>query len=125
MIVSTIFGIKVDIVKTSYPVLFPVLQYESIRLQDIRDIAPMKLKAIVQRGSKKDFYDIYFLLNHLSLENMISLFRQKFQIYDDFVVLKSLTYFEDAENEPDPILLQEKLNWEKIKAIIKDEVCKL
>lgn len=55
MIISYINGIKVDFVKMSYPILFPSLTVEGVRMLEIRDIAPMKLKAVVQRGSKKDF----------------------------------------------------------------------
>jgi len=58
MLITYINEIKVDFVKMSYPILFPTLHIEGVRMLDIQDIAPMKLKAIVQRGSKKDFFDI-------------------------------------------------------------------
>ena len=73
MLITTINGIKVDFVKMAYPILFSALQIEGVRMLDRRDIAPMKLKAVVQRGSKKDFYDIYFLLDFFSLAEIISL----------------------------------------------------
>lgn len=58
MLITTLEGIKVDFIKMGYPILFPAQTTEGIRMLDLRDIAPMKLKAIAQRGSKKDFFDI-------------------------------------------------------------------
>ena len=66
MLITNINAIKVDFVKMSYPVLFPPIVKEGVRMLEIRVIAPMKLKAVTQRGSKKDFYDIYYLLESLS-----------------------------------------------------------
>ena len=58
MLITNIEGIKVDFVKMGYPILFSTLLVEGIRMLDIRDIAAMKLKAVAQRGSKKDFFEI-------------------------------------------------------------------
>ncbi|MBX9785535.1 MAG: nucleotidyl transferase AbiEii/AbiGii toxin family protein [Chitinophagaceae bacterium] len=125
MIITNIEGIKVDFVKMGYPLLFPALSVEGVRMLDIRDIAPMKLKAIAQRGSKKDFLDIYFLLQHLPLETMISLFQQKFKMYEIFHIIKSLTYFEDAEQFADPDVFDKSVSWEKVKTLIQESVKKL
>jgi predicted nucleotidyltransferase component of viral defense system len=115
MVISTINDIKVDFVKMSYPILFPSILNEQVRMLDIRDIAAMKLKAVTQRGSKKDFYDIYFLLQIMSLDEIIQLFKEKFKQYEVFHVIKSLTYFEDAENNADPVIFDKKITWQKVK----------
>lgn len=125
MIVSSIDGVKVDFVKMGYPILFPPLVIEGVRMLDIKDIAPMKLKAIAQRGSKKDFFDIYFLLQQLSLDEMLHLFQQKFSMYEVFHIIKSLTYFEDAEHSPNPVLFDPSITWPKVKATIEKGVSKL
>ncbi len=122
MLITTINGIKVDFVKMAYPILFSALQIEGVRMLDRRDIAPMKLKAVVQRGSKKDFYDIYFLLDFFSLAEIISLFQQKFQQYEIFHVIKSLTYFEDAEAYADPVVFDKTITWQKVKLHIQQVV---
>jgi hypothetical protein len=44
----------------------------------------MKLKAIAQRGSKKDFFDVPLLLDYFPPETMISLFQQKFKMHKVF-----------------------------------------
>jgi hypothetical protein len=82
----------------------------------------MKLKAIAQRGSKKDFYDIYFLSKILSLEEMQTIFKTKFAQFEVFHIVKSLTYFEDAENFADPIVFDKKVSWTKVKKSISDQV---
>lgn len=125
MIVSNIDGVKVDFVKMGYPILFPPLVIEGVRMLDIKDIAPMKLKAIAQRGSKKDFFDIYFLLQQLSLDEMLHLFQQKFSMYEVFHIIKSLTFFEDAEHSPNPVLFDQSITWPMVKATIEKGVSKL
>lgn len=125
MIITNIEGIKVDFVKMGYPILFPALSGEGVQMLDIRDIAAMKLKAIAQRGSKKDFFDIYFLLEHLSLETMLDLFQQKFKLYEIFHIIKSLTYFEDAESFADPVVFDKSVSWQKVKTLIQESVKKL
>ena len=77
----------------------------------------MKLAAVTGRGTKKDYIDIYFLFDEFSLEEMLRFYRQKFPDGSEFMVLKSLVYFEDAEQENLPVMLRE-VNWESVKAKI-------
>ncbi|MBX2927689.1 MAG: nucleotidyl transferase AbiEii/AbiGii toxin family protein [Saprospiraceae bacterium] len=125
MIISYVNEIKVDFVKMSYPILFPTILDEGVRMLDIRDIAPMKLKAITQRGSKKDFYDIYFLLRTFTLDEMLRLFTEKFKQQEVFHVVKSLTYFEDAEQYADPLLFEKNITWSDVKSEVINAVKKL
>jgi len=125
MLITNINQVKVDFVKMSYPILFPVAETVGIRMLDIRDIAPMKLKAIAQRGSKKDFYDIFFLLEHLSLGEMLALFRDKFRQQEVFHIVKSLTYFDDAENYAAPLVFDQSVTWNRVKDKILLAVCGL
>lgn len=113
MLLTYIEGIKVDFVKMGYPILFPPIELEGVRMLDIRDISAMKLKAIAQRGSKKDFYDIYYLSEIHSLADMLSVFKAKFKMFEIFHIVKSLTYFEDAESFADPVVFDKKISWEK------------
>ena len=69
-LVCTIEGIKVDFIHFRYPFIRPVRVEDGLRLLTIEDIAPMKLDAIAGRGSKKDFYDMFFLLQNLTMEKM-------------------------------------------------------
>ncbi len=113
--------VKIDLIRYAYPLIKPVAEIDGIRLLEIEDIIPMKLSAVAARGSKKDFYDIYFLLKHYTLEEMFEFFDQKFENMNKFHIIKSLTYFEDAETETDPVTIN-KITWKEVKHAILREV---
>lgn len=118
---NTNIFIKVDIIKYSYKLISPPIISDGIRLLSKEDIIPMKLAAVSNRGSKKDFYDIYFLLQEYTLKEMLSFFEKKFSNYNHFYVIKSLTYFDDAEKDLNPKMLK-KCTWEEIKQLISSKV---
>lgn len=89
-----------------------------------KDIAAMKLNAIAGRGSKKDFIDLYFLLNEFSLDEILSFYEKKYLDGSIFMVQKSLTYFEDANPQLQPKMFLN-FNWETCKQKIIEEVLKL
>jgi len=110
-------GIKVDLVNYHYPWLEETIIEDKIRLADKKDIAAMKLAAITGRGLKKDFIDIHFLLQFFTLSEMVEFYRNKYSDASEILVLKSLSYFEDADAEEDPRMF-ENLDWNYIKKII-------
>lgn len=87
---------------------------EAVRLISLEDIIPMKLQAISNRFSKKDFWDIELLLENFSLNKMIDIFKMKFPPVDPGFIIHSLTDFEHADTEEDPVSLTTK-TWEEIK----------
>lgn len=109
--------VKIDFVNYPYPWIDSYILENGIRLARKTDIAAMKLAAITGRGTKKDFIDIFSLLNYYSLEQMFEFYHKKFHDGSEFMVLKSLTYFEDAEIEELPVLLHT-MNWDEIKSTI-------
>ena len=118
-------NIKVDFVNYShYPWIDGVVAEDGLRLASPKDIAAMKIGAIEGRGSKKDFFDLYFLLQHYTLEEILGFYLQKYPQYSMFRVRMSLIYFEDAENQDDPKLF-EKVDWETVKATIAEAVRKV
>ena len=121
VLILSVNGIKVDFVNYKYPLLEEITIVENIRLASDKDIAAMKLNAIAGRGSRKDFIDLHFLLQKYSLKEMISFYNTKYADGSEFMVLKSLTYFEDAESEEIPILFQ-KLDWNEIKFSIQKAI---
>lgn len=110
-------GIKVDFVNYSYPWLTEPVNEKNIRLAGKKDIAAMKLAAITGRGAKKDFVDLYFLLKEYSLGDMIQFYEEKYSDGSVFMVLKSLVYFDDAENEIMPEMIMP-VSWDEIKKTI-------
>ena len=114
-------GVKVDFVNYNYPWLNEPLIEEGIKLASIEDIAAMKINAIINRGTKKDFIDIDFLLERYSLVQILELYQQKYGVKDYQMALRSLSYFEDAENETMPRMLVKK-DWKTIKSDIIEKI---
>lgn len=114
-------GIKTDIISFSYDWLEDTLMSDGIRLAGKKDIAAMKLAAVTGRGTRKDFIDIWFLLKEFSLKQMIHFYSTKYPDGAEFLVLKSLGYFGDAEKDPMPDMLDD-VTWDKIKTGIKDSL---
>jgi len=117
-------GIKVDFVEYTYPWLKDVLEYDNLKLALVEDIAAMKLAAITNRGTKKDFVDLFFLLDYFSIDQMFELYTRKYSDALVLPVLKSLTWFEDADDEPMPIMLKP-CDWNNVKKTIIKAVSKL
>jgi hypothetical protein len=109
--------IKVDLVNYPYPWIDEEVNEDGLRLAGKKDIAAMKLSAITGRGSKKDFIDLYFLLKEFSLKEMLQFYSQKYHDGSEFLVLKSLTYFADAEKDEIPKMFK-KVFWSEIKDAI-------
>ena len=124
ILITKINEVKVDFVNYKYPLLSECLFIENIRMLSVKDIAGMKLNAIAGRGSKKDFIDLYFLLNEFSLEDIVSFYEKKYKDGSVFMVQKSLTYFEDADAQQQPKMFKD-FNWETCKQKIIEEVLKL
>ena len=100
------------------------VEEESLVLASPEDIASMKLSAITNRGTKKYFIDLYELLDHFSLEQMFGFYREKYTDAIPFMTLKSLAWFEDAEEDPMPFMLKN-YSWENVKTKIIAEVARL
>ena len=90
-----------------YPLLFPLRQFDRMSVADSRDIACMKLDAIGNRGSRRDFVDLWLAAKTYGLREIIDWFAIKYASvsYSRTHLFKSLTYFADAEQEPMPDML--------------------
>lgn len=113
--------VKLDFLKYPYPFVQEFIDVEGVRLASVENISVMKLLAIARRGVKKDFVDLYFILERYSLGELVQLFESKLPNIDMFHILKSLSYFEDADVEADPKMLV-KVSWAKIKEEITRKV---
>ena len=109
-----------------YPLLKMFSHLNSLKLASLEDILCMKINAIILRGSRKDFIDVYFIMKNLKMKSdeVIKLFVKKFGKYDELVIKKALTYFEDAEKEPE-IPVFKKVSWNSIKKFFIKEFAKI
>lgn len=119
----TIEDVKADFVKFREPNLDPLVEEDGIRMKGLRDIACMKLAALSVRGVKKDFYDIYFLLQLFSLDEMFAWYKEKTGFKTVIHVIRSLTYFDDAEKTEIPVLLKV-VDWREVKRTISEHANK-
>ena len=120
---GSIDGVKISFFRYQYKLVFPTIEYRGIKLADERDIAAMKIVAISDRGTKKDFVDLFVLLKKFNLETVLEFFNTKYKDcnYNIIHISKSLTYFFDTDQNPDPEMLIE-YNWEEIKKFITSTV---
>ncbi|MFH1280335.1 MAG: nucleotidyl transferase AbiEii/AbiGii toxin family protein [Candidatus Beckwithbacteria bacterium] len=109
-------GVKLQFLGYPYKLIKPTINFQSIKLSSIEDIACTKLQTISMRGSKKDFIDLYFLLNQYPLNNLFQLMKKKYPKiqYSQPHIMKSLVYFDDAEQQPMPRMHQE-VTWNEVK----------
>lgn len=100
-------GVKVSFLGYPYPVIFPFTPLDGVPVADPRDIACMKISAIAGRGTRRDFVDLLVVARQYDLGQLLELFQKKYATvnYNRVHLLKSLTYFDDAEREPQPDLL--------------------
>lgn len=66
-------GVKIDFVTYRYPLLLPIETISGVRLFSLDDITAMKLAALINRGAKKDFYDLDTLISNLGLPSVVFL----------------------------------------------------
>lgn len=118
-------GVRLSFLHYPYPLLDAPVAFRGAAVAGLRDIALMKLNAIAGRGGRRDFYDLHAICHHgLALGDLLADLPRKFgpgvNVYH---VLKSLTYFDDAEADPEP-LLRVSLRWEEVKAFFLREAPK-
>jgi hypothetical protein len=119
--VCTVRGIKVGLVDDPFPWLAEAVVGDGLRLAACQDLEAMALAAITNRGSRRDFIDLAFLLEQFPLPAMLALYRRKYADASLFPVLKSLTYFDDADEDPMPCMLRP-CDWDHAKQRIADSV---
>ena len=116
--------VMVSFIGYKYPMLqVPFLWNEhGIIMAGIDDITCMKLSAITNRGARKDFIDLHHIISNFHpLPYYLELFSQKYQQTDIGHIIRSLIFFEDAEEEPD-IQIFTSVTWPEIKRDFKNWV---
>lgn len=119
--------VKVSFLYYPIPLLYPQIEFHKIKVANWRDLMAEKFKTLSQRGSKKDFYDIYFgySIGNLTISEGVTILKKRFAgtSINYYHILKSLVYFEDADKEPELILLKP-VAWEVVKDFFRQNLYK-
>lgn len=111
-----------------YKLLQPTTTFNSLQICSVLDLACMKLEAIGSRGLKRDFFDLYTIcqLPDFSLAHVVDAAIQKYQRQASDVphLLKSLTYFVDADTKPERAEIVDD-TWEQVKTFFTHEVTRV
>ncbi|MBU1102840.1 nucleotidyl transferase AbiEii/AbiGii toxin family protein [Patescibacteria group bacterium] len=116
-------GVKMSFFRYPYGLIKPTLEVEGVFVASKEDIAAMKILAISQRGKRRDFIDIYFLIKEFGLEQIMEFTKEKYPEFNIYVGLQGLVYFQDADEDSDKnrfTMLQE-ADWKEIKEYIIKE----
>lgn len=117
--------VEISFFHYSYPLICALIKLEEIYLAAEQDIAAMKIIAISDRGTKRDFIDIYFLLKKFSLKEIFEFVKKKYPMFNIYVGLRGLTYFVDAEKrQKRKLYLIQSVSWEEVKGFLINEVKK-
>lgn len=107
--------IKVDIVYFPHLPIGVVENENGIRMYSSADIAAMKIQAILGRARKKDFWDLYELLQHYSLQQLMDWHKRKYPNQMLAISIpNAITYFVEAEQSETPVSFKGQ-TWGKIK----------
>jgi hypothetical protein len=112
-------GVQITWLHYPHPLIEPLVENENpfFKMASLHDIGAMKIIAASQRGAKKDFIDLYMIeQSGLTIASIIKNLPKKFPdtSINYYHIIKSLVYFDDAEQEPMPRMLLE-LEWNTIK----------
>lgn len=122
-IICAINEIKTDFIRHNYPLINQPITEEGITYLSMEDIAAMKLNAIVNSGKRlKDFIDIYFLLEHFSLNQMLVFYETKYQHSNKMIALRAINFFGEIDPKLDPPILKKQLPLSRIKKRISEAV---
>jgi len=109
-----------------YPLIKKPINFEGLQILEKADIAAMKIHAIEDRGTKRDFIDLFFLAKEFTLKQMLKFYDLKYGVLNEhlYIILRSLDYFTDAEIDPMPKMIK-KVSWEEVKKFFRKQSIKL
>ena len=118
--------VKFSLFHYPYPLIGPQKKIYGVKLASIEDIAAMKLVAITDRATKKDYIDLFFLGKVFSFEHMFDVYEKKYHLLQSnlYTLMKSLQFFTDAEATDMPKMIKH-ITWEEVKKFFRQETLRL
>jgi len=92
-----------------------------LRIASLKDIGAMKIQAVASRVSKKDYYDVFELLNVYTFADLIDFYTKMHPNHDIASVLKAMSDFKEADLEEAPLTLRS-ISWDVIKEKLSTEI---
>ena len=109
-------SIKTDFIRHAYPWIDPPEKMDGLVIASLKDLAAMKLNAIVGSGSRlKDFVDVAFLSANFSLSEMMDFYEMKYPDINGLMAMKSLCYFDDIDFTVGIEYIGKERSWEEVK----------
>lgn len=120
MLFGQINNIKCDFIHEPATLIEPFTVIDGVSYFSVKDIAAMKLHTVCGRGKKKDFFDVYALLQVYGKETLMKWFTSKYDESQLVYLWRSILYFEDAEADPDIVGYPPfNRSWDEIKEMIR------
>ncbi len=121
-------GVKVSFFTYPYKLLRKTKSYQGVAVASVADIACMKINAIAGRNARKDFFDLFFILDNESwkIDDVLHLFEKKFGAAkrDPYHVLKALVFFNEADTQPE-VVTRPKVSWTTVKKFFQKEALRI
>jgi predicted nucleotidyltransferase component of viral defense system len=106
---SFVDNIKLDFINYRFVQIAETVINSNIRMYSTKDIAAMKIKAILGRGRKKHFWNLAEILNHYTLGEITAFHEKKYPAQRlPISISQAIVYFDEAEHDEDPISLKVK-----------------
>ena len=117
-LIGFIQGVKIDVIYHPFPWLEQGIEENGFRIATKKDIAAMKMHAIINSGKRpKDFVDIAFLSMHFSYNEMKWFLLGRYPAYDPIMADRAVIYFEDIDETliPEISMIGYEFDFEQIK----------
>ena len=122
MLFSYINNVKCDFINEPSTLIHSFFSKDDVNYFHVEDIAAMKMHTVCGRGKKKDFFDIYVLIQNYGWHNMLQWFAAKYGDSQYYFLWRSIAYFEDAEDDVDIVGFEPYTkSWEEIKLFLKEK----
>lgn len=126
-LIGKLEGVRLSYFRYDYNLIEKTTNFLNVSIAHPADIAAMKLAAVMDRGTKKDFIDIYELVERgINIETMFGLYEKKYGVFEDnrYSLIKSLQYFDDAQKSEMPNMIR-KISWDQVKDFFAQESMRL
>lgn len=98
-LIGFIQGVKIDVIYHPFPWLEAAIESDGFRIATKKDIAAMKMHAIINSGKRpKDFVDIAFLSMYFSYNEIKRLLLRRYPAYDPMMADRAVIYFGDIDD---------------------------